>query len=127
MNITSKLWWKAAAIRALRTFAQAAISLIPAAVTIQSVDWITVLSTAALAAVISLLTSLGGLPEVDLEESVKTAQNEKNNPPEVQTEPEIRVVYLDSEDEYTQTGEGRIYFLNNEEKQEPDSKDGEGE
>lgn len=104
MNITSKLWWKAALIRALRTFAQAAVALVPAAVTIQSVDWLTVLSSAALAAVISLLTSLGGLPEVEMEENKATEQ-----------QPEIRVVYLDSEDEYTQTGEGRIYFLNNEE------------
>ena len=123
MNITSKLWWKAALIRALRTFAQATLALIPAKVTIQAVDWVTVLSSAALAAVISLLTSLGGLPEVEMEESVKAAQNEKDNPPEVKAEPEIRVVYLDSDDKYTQTEEGRIVFLNNEENRE----DGEGE
>lgn len=59
-----KKWAKAAAIRAVRTFAQAAVSLIPAAVTIAQVDWKTVLGSAALAAVISVATSLAGLPEV---------------------------------------------------------------
>lgn len=61
----SKKWWKCAGIRALRTFAQAAVALIPAAVTIVEVDWLTVLGSAALAALVSLLTSLGGLPEVE--------------------------------------------------------------
>ena len=104
MNITSKLWWKSALIRAVRTFAQAAVALIPAAATIQEVNWLTVLSSAALASVISLLMSLSGLPEVEAAEN-KDAENP----------PEIHVVYLDSEDEYTQTGDGRIVFLNNEE------------
>ena len=59
------LWFKAAGIRAMRTFAQTAVALLPAAATIESVDWKVVASTAALAAIASLLTSLGGLPEVD--------------------------------------------------------------
>ena len=58
-------WFKAAGIRALKTFAQAAIALIPAGVTIEAIDWRVVLGTAALAAVLSLLTSIAGLPEVD--------------------------------------------------------------
>lgn len=58
-------WARAALLRALRTFAQAAIALIPAGVMISAVDWRTVLGTAALAAVLSLLTSLAGLPECD--------------------------------------------------------------
>ena len=58
-------WLKAAAIRAVKTVAQTAVALIPAAVTITAVDWLTVAGTAALAGVVSLLTSLGGLPEVD--------------------------------------------------------------
>lgn len=57
-------WIKAAAIRAVKTMAQTAIALIPAAVTITAVDWRTVLGTAALAGVVSVLTSLAGLPEV---------------------------------------------------------------
>ena len=57
-------WMKAAGIRALKTVAQTAVALIPAAVTITEVDWIMVAGTAALAGVVSLLTSLAGLPEV---------------------------------------------------------------
>lgn len=60
----SKKWLKAAGIRALKTVAQTAVSLIPAAITITQVDWLTVAGTAALAGVVSLLTSLAGLPEV---------------------------------------------------------------
>lgn len=67
MMITSKKWWKAAAIRAIRTVSQVAVAMIPTAVTITAVDWKTVVGTAALAGVVSLLTSLSGLPEVDEE------------------------------------------------------------
>lgn len=63
--LTNKNWWKAALIRAVRTVAQAAAAMIPAAVTITQVDWLTVLGTAALAGVLSLLTSIAGLPEVE--------------------------------------------------------------
>ena len=62
------LWFKAAGVRALRTFAQTAVALLPAAATIESVDWRVVFSTAALAAVASLLTSLAGIPEEEMEE-----------------------------------------------------------
>lgn len=61
-------WVKAAGVRAIKTFAQAAIALLPAAAMITAVDWKTVLGTAALAAVASLLTSIAGLPEVEVEE-----------------------------------------------------------
>ena len=64
-KLSSKEWWKAAGIRAIKTCAQTAIALIPAGVMIQEVNWIMVLGTAALAGVLSLLTSLAGLPEVD--------------------------------------------------------------
>ncbi|EOT29510.1 hypothetical protein C805_00094, partial [Eubacterium sp. 14-2] len=57
-------WMKAAAVRAVKTMAQSAVALIPAAATIGAVDWQVVLGTAALAGVVSLLTSLAGLPEV---------------------------------------------------------------
>lgn len=61
----TKEFWKAAGIRALRTFCQTAVSLIGTnAVGITDVDWIGVASGAALAAVASLLTSIAtGLPE----------------------------------------------------------------
>lgn len=60
----SKTWLKAAGIRAVKTVAQTAVALLPAAATITSVDWKVVLGTAALAGVASLLMSLAGLPEV---------------------------------------------------------------
>lgn len=59
-----KAWWKAAAIRAIKTVCQTALAMIPAAVTISQVDWRTVIGTAALAGVASILTSVAGLPEV---------------------------------------------------------------
>lgn len=58
-------WFHAAGIRALKTVAQTALAAIPAAVTIAQVDWLTVAGTAALAGVLSLLTSLAGLPELE--------------------------------------------------------------
>lgn len=61
----SKKWIKAAAIRAVKTMAQTAAAMIPAAVTITAVDWVTVVGTAALAGVLSILTSVAGLPEVE--------------------------------------------------------------
>ena len=57
-------WMKAAGIRALKTVAQTAVALIPVAVSITQVDWLTVAWTAALAGIVSMLTSLAGLPEV---------------------------------------------------------------
>lgn len=60
-------WSKAAAIRAAKTFAQTAVATIPVAVSINEVAWMHVLGVAALAAVLSLLTSVAGLPEVDPE------------------------------------------------------------
>lgn len=60
-----KQWAKAAGIRAVKTFAQSCVSLIPASVMISAVDWRVVLGTAALSGVVSMLTSLAGIPEVD--------------------------------------------------------------
>ena len=66
-NVNTKKWLKAAAIRAVKTFAQTAVALIPAAAMITAVDWKTVLGTAALAAVASMFTSVAGIPEVEEE------------------------------------------------------------
>lgn len=60
-----KAWARAALIRAGKTICQTAVALIPAAAMITDVDWATVAGTAALAGVVSLLTSVAGLPEVD--------------------------------------------------------------
>lgn len=58
-------WSKKAGIRAVKTMAQTAVAMLPAAATITAVDWQTVVGTAALAGVASLLTSLKGLPELE--------------------------------------------------------------
>ena len=59
-------FWRAALLRAVRTFAQAALATIGTAVVLEEVNWWAVLSASALAAVLSLLTSVAtGLPEVD--------------------------------------------------------------
>ena len=60
----SRQWLKAAGIRAVKTVAQTAVAMLPAAATITAVDWKTVAGTAALAGVASILTSFAGLPEV---------------------------------------------------------------
>lgn len=62
-----KNWARIAGIRAVKTVAQSAVALIPAAVTIQQVDWKVVAGTAVLAGITSLLTSVAGLPEEEKE------------------------------------------------------------
>ena len=69
MKEKTKKWLKAAGVRALKTAAQAALATIgTSAVFIHEINWLLVLSASALAAVLSLITSLAGLPEVDTEE-----------------------------------------------------------
>lgn len=61
-----KDFWKAAAIRGLRTVAQTAIAAIGTAAVLEQVNWLAVASAAVLAGVLSLLTSIAtGLPEVE--------------------------------------------------------------
>lgn len=61
---TWKIWLKAAAVRAVKTVAQSAIGTIGAAAAMGAVDWRLVCSAALLAGILSVLTSVGGLPEV---------------------------------------------------------------
>ena len=61
----TKLWFKAAGIRAIKTVCQTAIATIGTAVVLTDVNWVAVASASVLAGVLSLLTSLTGLPEVD--------------------------------------------------------------
>lgn len=60
-----KKWWKAAAVRAVKTVAQTAVASIGATALLSDIDWITVISASVLSGVLSLLTSISGLPEVD--------------------------------------------------------------
>ena len=68
MKLT-KQWLKAAAIRAVKTVAQTAVATIGTAAMLDEVNWIAVASAAALAGVLSLLTSVAGLPEVSAEQT----------------------------------------------------------
>ena len=61
----TKTWFKAAGIRALKTVAQTAISTIGVSALMSDVNWAMVLSASALAGVLSILTSIAGLPEVE--------------------------------------------------------------
>jgi len=61
----SKKWLKCAGIRALKTVAQTALATIGTSMVINEVNWIVVLSASVLAGLLSLLTSVAGLPEVE--------------------------------------------------------------
>lgn len=60
----SKKWFKAAGVRAIKTMAQAAIAIIGSSAALGDVNWVLVVSTAAVSGIVSMLTSVAGLPEV---------------------------------------------------------------
>lgn len=60
----SKKWFKAAGVRAIKTMAQSAIAVIGSSAALGDVNWILVVSTAAVSGIVSMLTSVAGLPEV---------------------------------------------------------------
>ena len=65
MSEQTKKWWKAAGVRAVKTMAQTAVATIGAAAVLSAVEWPVVVSASVLAGVLSLLTSVAGLPEVE--------------------------------------------------------------
>lgn len=66
--INFKKWIKAAGIRAIKTVAQTAVALIGVGTVMSDIDWIMVGSASLLSGILSLLTSIAGIPEVKVEE-----------------------------------------------------------
>ena len=64
-NAKLAIWWKAAGIRAVKTFFQTFVATVGTAAVMNDVNWVTVGSASALAAILSLATSLAGLPEIE--------------------------------------------------------------
>lgn len=65
MKYNFKDWIKASGIRAIKTVAQCAVATIGTSAVMGEVDWVMVASASALAGIVSLLTSVAGLPELD--------------------------------------------------------------
>ena len=63
----TKKWWRCAGIRSLKTICQTAVSMLTVGQAVLEVNWLNVLSVSFVAGVISMLTSIAGLPEVDNE------------------------------------------------------------
>ena len=66
-NVDTIKWMKAAGIRAIKTVAQTAVAIISTSVTMGSVDWKMVISASTLAGIVSILTSIAGVKEVQAE------------------------------------------------------------
>ena len=64
-KVFTREWFRAAGIRAIKTIAQTAIATIGTSAVLGEVNWIAVASASVLAGILSILTSLAGLPEVD--------------------------------------------------------------
>lgn len=64
VSVNTKKWLKAAGVRAIKTMAQTALSMLTVGQAVMDVNWVNVLSVTATAGVISILTSIGGIPEV---------------------------------------------------------------
>ena len=67
VSVNTKKWIKSAAVRAVKTVAQTAVATIGTSAAMGEVNWMLVCSSAALAGIVSLLTSVAGIPEVEAE------------------------------------------------------------
>lgn len=76
-NLTNVFWWRAALVRAIKTVAQTIVALIGTnAMGITDVNWGAVFSAAALTGVVSILTSIAGIPEVPVEDNINEIPKE---------------------------------------------------
>ena len=71
LSVDTKKWAKAAGIRAVKTMAQTAVAVIGTEAVMSAVDWKIVVSSAAVAGIVSILTSVAGIPEVKSETEVQ--------------------------------------------------------
>ena len=67
-SVDTKKWIKAAGVRAVKTMAQTAVAVIGTAAVIAAVDWKVVVSSSVMAGIVSILTSVAGIPEVGCED-----------------------------------------------------------
>lgn len=67
VNVDTVKWFKAAGVRAIKTMAQTAVALIGTNAFITAIDWKMIVSGAIMAGIVSVLTSIAGLPEVEAE------------------------------------------------------------
>lgn len=101
----TKIWLKAALIRAVRTVAQTAAALIGVGAVMSDIDWVRVGSAALLAGILSLLTSVAGLPEVEPETKIAALEEKLRDSDKcyvhiLHNENELReMAYPPSEDE----------------------------
>lgn len=65
VSVDTKKWFKAAGIRAVKTMAQTAVAVIGTGAVLSAVDWKMVLSASVVAGIVSILTSVAGIPEVE--------------------------------------------------------------
>lgn len=87
----SKYWIRCACVRAIKTVAQTAVATIGSAVVLSSVDWRMVASAAVLAGILSLLTSVAGLPEVDMLDEIDEEDFEEDDEEALEEDDEAEV------------------------------------
>lgn len=87
----SKYWIRCACVRAIKTVAQTAVATIGSAVVLSSVDWRMVASAAVLAGILSLLTSVAGLPEVDMLDEIDEEDFEEDDEEALEEDDETEV------------------------------------
>lgn len=77
MKFKTRQWIKAAAIRAIKTMAQTAIATIGTSAVISDIDWKLVVSASAVSGILSVLTSIAGLPEVDGKDEIRIPEGKE--------------------------------------------------